>query len=293
MTSLGVVFRPQVPPERLIAAARAADEAGLDELWLWEDCFWESGIAPAAAALASTTRIKVGIGLLPVPFRNAVITAMEFATLERMFPGRFLPGVGHGVQEWMEQVGARASSPLTLLREHLDAMRALLRGEEVSTDGRYVKLDRVKLDWPPANVPKILAGAVGPKTLKLAGESADGTILDGQNSPDRVRWAKTQIDEGRAAAGRTDPHHVVVFTHAATGPGGAERVRREQVAFGNDPDLGVSGGPDDFAALAAQYIDAGADSLVFTPTADEPEVESFIRFVAGEVKPLISRTSVR
>ncbi|MFI5953299.1 LLM class flavin-dependent oxidoreductase [Cryptosporangium sp. NPDC051539] len=293
MTSLGVVFRPQVPPERLIAAARAAEEAGLEELWLWEDCFWGSGIAPAAAALASTTRLQVGIGLLPVPFRNPVITAMEFATLERMFPGRFRPGVGHGVQEWMEQVGARASSPLTLLREHLDAMRALLRGEEVSRAGRYVKLDRVRLDLPPADVPKILAGAVGPKTLKLSGEAADGTILDGQNSPERVRWAKTQIDEGRAAAGRTDPHRIVVFTHAATGPGGAERVRREQEAFGNDPGLGVAGGPDDFAALAAEYLDAGADSLIFTPTADEPEVENFIRFVGREVKPLISRTSVR
>ncbi|WP_291800645.1 hypothetical protein [Cellulomonas sp.] len=52
MTAVGVVFLPQFPPELLRRAARAADEAGLAELWLWEDCFRQSGVASAAAALA-------------------------------------------------------------------------------------------------------------------------------------------------------------------------------------------------------------------------------------------------
>jgi alkanesulfonate monooxygenase SsuD/methylene tetrahydromethanopterin reductase-like flavin-dependent oxidoreductase (luciferase family) len=52
MTTLGAVFLPQLPPERLRDLARSADEAGLKELWLWEDCFRESGIASAASALA-------------------------------------------------------------------------------------------------------------------------------------------------------------------------------------------------------------------------------------------------
>jgi alkanesulfonate monooxygenase SsuD/methylene tetrahydromethanopterin reductase-like flavin-dependent oxidoreductase (luciferase family) len=70
MTTLGLIFLPQLAPERLREVARAADTAGLDELWLWEDCFFESGIASAAAALAWTERVRVGIGLLPVPLRN-------------------------------------------------------------------------------------------------------------------------------------------------------------------------------------------------------------------------------
>lgn len=78
----------------------------------------------------------------------------------------------------MGQVGARVESPMTLLREHLDAMRALLRGERVTVDGRYVKLRDVALDWPPATPPPVLAGARGPRTLRLTGEAADGTILD-------------------------------------------------------------------------------------------------------------------
>jgi len=128
VTTIGAVFLPQFPPERLRPVAEAADEAGLSQLWLWEDCFRQSGIAGAAAALAWTDRLTVGVGLLPVPLRNVAITAMELAMLHRLFPGRVIVGVGHGVQDWMGQVGARVDSPLTLLREQLDALRELLAG---------------------------------------------------------------------------------------------------------------------------------------------------------------------
>ncbi len=66
--------------------------------------------------LAATSRITVAIGLLPVPLRNVALTAMEISALARLFPGRITAGVGHGVQDWMGQVGARAGSPMTLLR---------------------------------------------------------------------------------------------------------------------------------------------------------------------------------
>ncbi|MBK3581875.1 LLM class flavin-dependent oxidoreductase, partial [Streptomyces sp. MBT65] len=200
MTGLGAVFRPQLPPERLREVVRLADASGLEELWLWEDCFREGGISAAAAALAWSERVRVGVGLLPVPLRNVAITAMEAATLYRLFPGRAILGVGHGVQDWMGQVGARVESPVTLLREHLDALRALLRGERLTTDGRYVKLDDVGLDWPPAGPVEILAGATGPRTLRLSGAAADGTILTSSTSPDGVRRARRLIDEGRESA---------------------------------------------------------------------------------------------
>ena len=221
MTVLGAVFRPQNPPERLRAAARAADDAGLEELWLWEDCFLTSGIASASAALAWTERVRVGIGLLPVPLRNVALTAMEAATLHRLFPDRVVLGVGHGVQSWMGQVGARVDSPVSLLGEHLAALRALLAGDRVTTDGRYVHLDAVALDWPPAQPPKVFGGARGPRSIRLCGEFADGTLLDSVTDPDRVRAARELIDVGRASAGRTDHHHVVAGLLTATPAPGA------------------------------------------------------------------------
>jgi alkanesulfonate monooxygenase SsuD/methylene tetrahydromethanopterin reductase-like flavin-dependent oxidoreductase (luciferase family) len=263
--------------------ARVADESGLDQLWLWEDCFLEGGIAAASAALAWTERLTVGIGLMPVPFRNVALATMEIATVERLFPGRFKPGVGHGVQDWMEQVGARVQSPLTLLREHLLAMRALLNGETVTTQGRYVKLDKVALDWPPATKPAVFAGAMGPKSIKLCGEAADGTILTDRVSVEGVREARRLIDEGRAEAGRTDKHEVVVYVLAATGPTAAERVKAEVEA----PDVGVAGDAAAIADAVQRYAEAGADTVVLQPTADEPDPEGFLRFIADEIRPRI------
>jgi alkanesulfonate monooxygenase SsuD/methylene tetrahydromethanopterin reductase-like flavin-dependent oxidoreductase (luciferase family) len=289
MTVLGVVFRPQLPPERLRAVAHAAVDAGLEELWLWEDCFLEGGISAAAAALAWTERVRVGVGLLPVPLRNVAVTAMEAATLHRMFPGRAILGVGHGVQDWMGQVGARAESPVTLLREHLDALRALLRGERVSTDGRYVKLDGVALDWPPAAAPEVLAGATGPRSLRLSGAAADGTVLTAATAPEGVRRARRLIDEGRESAGRTDHHRVIVYLHTATGPEAPARLRAEIEANGEDPlpEHGVAGDAGAVAKAVQRLVEAGADTVVLQPTADEPDPEAFVRFAAREVRPLI------
>ncbi|MER5993205.1 LLM class flavin-dependent oxidoreductase [Streptomyces viridosporus] len=290
MTTLGAVFRPQLAPERLRSVARLADEAGLDELWLWEDCFREGGISTAAAALAWTERVRIGVGLLPVPLRNVAVTAMEAATLHRMFPGRALLGVGHGVQDWMGQVGARVESPVTLLREHLVALRGLLRGEHITTHGRYVELDDVALDWPPEHEVEVLAGATGPRTVRLTGEAADGTILTATTSPEGVRRARRLVDEGRAAAGRgTGPHRVVVYLLAATGPGAGERLRAELIAegVGGEPDLGVAGDAGAVAKAVQRLAEAGADSVVLQPTGDEPDPEGFVRFVAEDVRPLV------
>jgi alkanesulfonate monooxygenase SsuD/methylene tetrahydromethanopterin reductase-like flavin-dependent oxidoreductase (luciferase family) len=289
VTTVGAVFLPQLPPERLRAVARAADEAGLEELWLWEDCFRESGVASAAAALAWTERLVVGVGLLPVPLRNVALTAMEVATLHRLFPGRVHVGVGHGVQDWMGQVGGRVDSPVTLLREYVVALRALLRGEEVTTRGVYIRLDKVALDWPPPVPPALFAGATGPRSLRLCGEVADGTILTGGTTTASVREARRLVEEGRVAAGRDQPQPLIVYLLAATGPQAQRRLEAEIRAFGGDPaQVGVAGDAATVADAVRRWADAGADTVVLQPTADDPDPEGFVRFAAREVRPLVS-----
>lgn len=289
MTTLGAVFLPQLAPERLREVARSADEAGLQELWLWEDCFRESAIASAAAALAWTEHLHVGVGLLPAPLRNVAVTGMEIATLHRLFPGRVRVGVGHGVQDWMRQVGAQVESPLTLLQEYVAALGALLRGEAVTTAGRYVSLDGVRLDWPPVRVPALLVGAGGPHSLRLSGQIADATILTGGTSPDGVRQARRHIDEGRIAADRTDEHSIIVYVMAATGPDSAPRLEAEQHSWGMDmtAEVGVAGDAAAVAEAVRRWADAGADTVVLQPTADDPDPEGFVRFIANEVRPLV------
>jgi alkanesulfonate monooxygenase SsuD/methylene tetrahydromethanopterin reductase-like flavin-dependent oxidoreductase (luciferase family) len=267
MTSLGAVCWPAVPPESLREVAVAADEAGLDELWLWEDCFWGGGVAACAAALAWTSQIRVGIGVLPVPLRNVALAAMETAMLCRMFPDRAIIGVGHGVQDWMGQAGVRAESPMTLLREYLPALRALLRGEKVSTSGRYVHLDEVELVWPAVPAPPILAGAIGPKTQVLSGEIADGTVLVGGTGAAELRAARERIDAGRARAGRTGPHRLVVYLEASMDTPAAQ-----------------------VAGQAADLAGAGADSVVLQPLAPSTvpgDPVGYVRWAAEQVRPLM------
>lgn len=196
---------------------------------------------------------------MPVPLRAAALTAMEIATLVRMFPGRFLPGLGLGVLDWMGQAGVRVDSPLTLLREHLEAIAALLAGDEASSAGRYVRLDHVRLRQPPEVVPPLVVGARGPKTLGLVGELADGVILDraaprGTADPDRVRSALEQVARARTDADRVGAPEVVAFlpTQESVDPGriGTEvsalagaGVTRVAVLAGGVDGPPASGGP--------------------------------------------------
>lgn len=290
MTDLGVVFLPHLPPERLRAVAQAADDAGLRELWLWEDCFREGGIATVAAALAWTERLRVGIGILPVPLRNVALSAMEIASLARMFPGRVEVGIGHGVQEWMGQVGARAGSPLTLMREYATALRRLLAGERVTVRGRYVQLTDVALEWPPSPPPRLLGGASGPKTFALCGEVADGTIVTGGTSPDETREVLAIVDQARADADRIRvPHHVIVYLLAATGAGAEERmaVQLARSAVDSADDVVAVGDAEQIAAVVRRYRAVGAHTVVLQPTDDDPDVVEFVAFVAREVQPLV------
>jgi alkanesulfonate monooxygenase SsuD/methylene tetrahydromethanopterin reductase-like flavin-dependent oxidoreductase (luciferase family) len=284
MTILAATCLPQVPPERLREVAHAAEEAGLAELWLWEDCFWGGAMTLASALLAWTDRLAVGIGVLPAPLRNVALTAMETAALERMFPGRVTVGVGHGVQDWMGQVGVRAASPLTLLAEYLQALRGLLRGEAVSTDGRYVKLDDVALGLPPGSPPPLLAAAAGDRTLQVSAQYADGTILDsGSTTPERLRAALDIIAGARAAAGLTGPHQVVVYLLTMTGPDAAGRLAEA----GRAGTAAVAGDAAEVAAAVRRWAGAGADKVVLHPDAADQDPVGFVRFVAEQVQPLV------
>ncbi len=287
--SVGVVFRPQVAPERLVDVAQAADAAGLDELWLWEDCFLAGGISAATIALANSQRLKVGVGVLPVPMRSVAVLAMEIATLARAYPGRIRIGVGHGVQDWMAQIGEKVASPMTLLREYVTALTALLRGERVTVDGRYVKLTDVGLDWPPDSTIEILIGAEKPRTLALSGELASGTVITGGTSPDGLRDALRHISAGSVNSDGNERHSTVVYVVCTTGPDAAQQLRDELAYWKFDPseDLAAYGAPEEIAAAATRWIDAGADTIVFQPPGNA-DIESFVDVIGKHVQPLIA-----
>ena len=246
--------------------AQAADGAGVEQLWVWEDCFKEAGISAAAIALAATERLTVGLGLMPAPLRNVALTAMEIATVERTFPGRFIPGIGHGVLSWMDQVGGLVASPMTLLREYTVALRALLHGERLDVHGRYVSLTDVALDWPPNPPPPLVVGAVKPRTVALAGELADGVIFTGDTGPEGVAEALPHFLAGREQATVTDLGAVLTVFATVDGRSGSAAI----------------------AARVAEYADAGATHVILHSVGDGPELEDFARTVGQEITPLVT-----
>lgn len=288
---IGIHIPPTIAPDRLRELAVATERSGLDELWVWEDAFKQSGVASATAALAWTDRIRVGISLLPVPLRNPALTAMEFATLGRMFPGRFVAGIGHGVQPWMAQAGVKAASPLTLLREQATAIRSLLAGETVTTAGRYVNLDQVRLDWPPEQPVPLLIGGSGPKSIALAAELGDGNLFTNALTDDQVRDQIQEVRAAKRAAGRPDADRpeIAVAEILATGPDAQARLDAELPIWGAEPGqgIGIAGGAAEVVASAERYASFGVTSYGIQPAADEPDLPGFIELL-GEARSKIN-----
>lgn len=321
MTSFGVIFHPRFPPESLADYARRAEAAGFDELWLWDDSFLPGALTSAAVALSATRNLKVGIGLMPATAYNPLFVSMEITTLACAFPGRILPGFGHGVGAWMEQVGAAPRSSLRALGETVTAVRQLLGGEKVTLHGE-INLDQVQMQMTPASVPPLYVGAIREKTMRLAGRVGDGTILTEMSSPAYVRWAWEHIRAGMAEAGRTQ-HRLVVYLDVKVGPDAAAaraavrkplarqlswvdiqlrvlgieadaagflRTHTAQEAVEQIPDawvdaLSAAGTPEHAAEVIQRLADAGADSVVFKPMDGDPTcLDEYIRFLMPVLK---------
>ncbi|CAN5358010.1 LLM class flavin-dependent oxidoreductase [soil metagenome] len=304
---IGVVFPREQDPAMLIDCVRRVEAMGFDQFWVVEDCFYTSGIAQVAIALAVTDRIKIGMGINPAVARNPAFLAMEYATLANAFPGRFIGGIGHGMADWMEQIGAKPKSWLGSIEEITTAVRRILAGELVSTDGQYVKLDRVQLFQSPQVVPPVLLGVRGEKSLRLAGVCADGVILADNATPEYIAWARDLVKQGRVDAGREGEGQIVVFVtslvsdespdtaraamreHIATDhahgfhpsmaltPYGAELGRmvgqggvdalRDQMLDEWIDQMSVTGSIQDARAAIARIGGAGADAVILSPPA--------------------------
>jgi alkanesulfonate monooxygenase SsuD/methylene tetrahydromethanopterin reductase-like flavin-dependent oxidoreductase (luciferase family) len=184
--STGFALRDPLPWDDFSAIVRAAETAGYRSLWLPEIIGRDPLVA--LGALAGETRdLLLATGVLPMRSRTPLVTAMAAATVHERSAGRFVLGVGPGA------VGRGA---LPELREHVATLRALLGGDSLERKGRRVRLSLAL----PGEVP-IWISALGPNAMRLAGEIADGAVLN-WCPPERVAFARERIDEGAEAAGR-------------------------------------------------------------------------------------------
>ena len=187
--------------------ARYAEARGFEAVWQAESRLVREATVPMAAFASVTERIKVGSGVADCWSRNPARLAAAFATLDDLAPGRILLGLGAWWDPLARKVGIDRAHPLTVMREVVGAVRALLHNETVTVDGTYVHLDGVELDYVyqerrAKDVP-IYIGATGMQMMELTGEIADGVVLNYLVSPDYNARAMEHLAAGAARAGRS------------------------------------------------------------------------------------------
>lgn len=187
--------------------ARYAESKGFHAIWQAESRLVREATVPMASFLAVTERIKVGSGVVNNWTRNPALLASTFSTLDDLAPGRVILGIGAWWDPLASKVGIKRVKPLLAMRETIEAVRALLADETVTYDGEFVHLDGVELDYVhqerrPKDVP-IYVGATGMQMMELAGEIADGVVLNYLVSPVYNDMAMEHLEKGAHRGGRS------------------------------------------------------------------------------------------
>ncbi len=187
--------------------ARYAEGRGFDAVWQADSRLVREACVPMAAFAATTERIRVGSGVVDCWTRNPARLAATFSTLDDLAPGRIILGIGAWWDPLAAKVGIDRARPLTVMREVVESVRALLRCDgPVHYDGIHVHLDGVELDYVhqerrAKDVP-IYIGATGMQMMALAGKIADGVVLNYMVEPAYNLRAMDALAEGAGAAGR-------------------------------------------------------------------------------------------
>jgi 5,10-methylenetetrahydromethanopterin reductase len=199
---VGVLLNAEYPPDELIRLGRLAEDLGCTHLWYTDIRLFRECYIGLAALAANTGRIALGPGVTDPYSRHPAVTAATMATLDELTDGRAVLGLGLGGTSFKE-LGITVSKPLTALREAVDVIRRLWRGEEVTVRGKTVSLHAGRLQFTPLRrrMP-IYFATHGAQVTRLAGEIADGVLIANTMVPSVVDFYVAQVREGAAKAER-------------------------------------------------------------------------------------------
>ncbi|WP_406660076.1 5,10-methylenetetrahydromethanopterin reductase [Methanolobus sp. ZRKC3] len=284
--TFGIEFVPSDPVLKISHYAKLAENEGFDNVWI-TDHYNNRDVYTTLAVLAQNTNsIKLGTGVTNPYTRNAAITASSIASINEISGGRAILGLGPGDKATFDAMGISWDKPLTTTRESIAAVRSFCAGEKVNQAGEMVKFSGAKMAFKAGNVP-IYMGAQGPKMLELAGEVADGVLINASHPKD-FEVAVKQIASGAAKAGR-DPKEVDVAAYAcfsidkdAVKAANAAKVvvafivagspdmvlERHGIDASAKPDIGAAIAKGDFGALMGGMVTDGmmdAFSICGTP----------------------------
>src|SRR3954453_10560731 len=148
MTTPAAIYLQDAHPIREgMEFTKYAESKGFAAVWQADSRLVRDGVVPMAAFAAGTDRITIGSGVVDCWTRNPARLASTFSTLDDLAPGRMICGLGAWWDPLASKVGIERLKPLTVMREIVTVVRALLNNETVTFDGQYVHLDGVELDY--------------------------------------------------------------------------------------------------------------------------------------------------
>ena len=202
----GITLKPDMTPDRAVALARQAEQAGFGYGWLFDShVLWLEPYPLLTMIALNTTRMRLGTCVTNPATRDPSVTASALATLNLISGGRMDLGIGRG-DSARRVLGKK---PITLggLEQAVRIIKDLAEGRPTDYDG-----EQIHMDWASGRLPVWIAG-YGPKALNLIGRIADGVILQ-LADPDLIKWCLGFVHEGARQAGR-DPSSIKVMAAAA------------------------------------------------------------------------------
>ncbi|HZQ26854.1 MAG TPA: LLM class F420-dependent oxidoreductase [Acidimicrobiales bacterium] len=294
----GLMLDTSKPVDDVVAQARSMAQAGFAGAWS-SQVFGYEALTVLAIVGREVPGIEVGTAVIPIYPRHPIVLAQQALTTQHVAGGRLVLGIGLSHQIVIEGMyGYSFDKPARAMREYLDALLPLLRGEQVSYQGETVKamtmgpLD-IKVDRPPP----VLLAALAPVMLKLAGAVADGTIT-WMTGPDTLaNHIVPTITKAATEAGRPAPRVGAGLPVCVTDdPDGArERADRAFAIYGQLPSyramldkegaagpgqVAIVGDEETVARQVRALADAGVTDFAGAPYGDGAEIERTVAVLA-------------
>ncbi len=297
---IGALIDVDQPLDAVVEQVRRYGAVGLDSAWAVQ-IFGYDALTMLGIVGAQVPGIELGTGVVPVYSRHPQVMAQQALTVQAATGGRLVLGIGLSHQVVVEGLwGLSYDRPARYLREYLSALLPLVRGEAVQSAGEVVTARTYgPLEVPEASAPPVLAAALGPTMLKLAGTMADGTVTWMTGTGTVADHIVPTITAAAAAVGRPPPRVVVSLPVTVTDAArpAKERIDRALAIYPTLPsyramldregatqpsDIALVGTESDVAAGLHRLADAGATDFVASIAGHERErTEALLAAVAG------------
>jgi 5,10-methylenetetrahydromethanopterin reductase len=200
--SIDLLILGNAPMERMLERVKLAEATGYDTVWLADERFYREVYSCLTYFAQHTSRVKVGPCVTDPYARHPALTAMAIATLDEISNKRAILGIGAGISGFAE-LGIDRKKPARAIREAIELIRMLLRGETVTYKGEVIQFTEGKLSFAPVRpeIP-IYVASNGPIGQKTAGAVADGAIMEACGNVEEVKAFRAVLDGGAKLASR-------------------------------------------------------------------------------------------